>query len=89
MVQLEFTVPNKTGIHARPASLLVKTLNAYQSDVMIEKQGKCANAKSIIGLMSIAAVQNENITLKIDGPDEQAVSDAVKDLFDRHFDEKE
>jgi catabolite repression HPr-like protein len=77
MVQKQVEVRLKTGLQARPAALFVQEANRFQSDVFIEKDGKKVNAKSIMGLMSLAAGANAVITIITEGPDEQEALDAL------------
>ncbi|HHY42937.1 MAG TPA: HPr family phosphocarrier protein [Thermoanaerobacterales bacterium] len=79
MFQQNVIVKNKTGLHARPAALFVQTANKFKSEIFIEKQGKKVNAKSIMGVMSLAVSQGTEITISAQGEDEQ---DAVKKLVE-------
>ncbi|MCP8970624.1 HPr family phosphocarrier protein [Ectobacillus ponti] len=71
MVQKEVEVGLKYGLQARPAALFVQEANRFQSDVFIEKDGRKVNAKSIMGLMSLAVGANAVITIIAEGHDEQ------------------
>jgi len=71
MKQQDVTVNLKTGLQARPAALFVQEATRYQSDVFIEKDGKKVNAKSIMGLMSLALGSGSTFTLITDGNDEE------------------
>lgn len=63
-----------TGLHARPAALFVQEANRFVSEIFVAKQGKSVNAKSIMGIMSLAISSGTEITLRAEGPDaEQAV----------------
>ncbi|MBN1493284.1 MAG: HPr family phosphocarrier protein [Candidatus Omnitrophica bacterium] len=80
-------VENKLGLHARPAALLVQTISRYESDITVTKGTKKVNAKSIMGVMMLAAGPNSILTFELLGPDaEQAWAD-IEDLFKRNFDE--
>ncbi|MFE7060575.1 HPr family phosphocarrier protein [Bacillus haimaensis] len=70
MVQKQVDVRLKTGLQARPAALFVQEANRFSSDVFLEKDGKKVNAKSIMGLMSLAIGSGTTITLIADGHDE-------------------
>ncbi|TFD95850.1 HPr family phosphocarrier protein [Jeotgalibacillus sp. R-1-5s-1] len=72
MKKQEVTVGLKTGLQARPAALFVQEATKFQSDVFIEKDGKKVNAKSIMGLMSLALGTGTNFVLITEGPDEDA-----------------
>lgn len=71
MVEKTVTVKRKTGLQARPAALFVQEANRFSSDIFIEKDGKNVNAKSIMGIMSLAVGANKDIHLKVEGPDEE------------------
>ncbi|MDR1511376.1 MAG: HPr family phosphocarrier protein [Endomicrobium sp.] len=75
-------VLNKMGLHARPAALLVHTTTKYNSAVKILKNDFEVNAKSIMGVMALAAGHGSTLKFVADGPDENEVLDAIKDLFE-------
>ncbi|UOY91059.1 HPr family phosphocarrier protein [Ectobacillus sp. JY-23] len=77
MVQKQVKVALKSGLQARPAALFVQEANRFQSDVFIEKDGKKVNAKSIMGLMSLAVGANATITIITEGHDEADALDAL------------
>lgn len=77
MVQKQVEVLLKSGLQARPAALFVQEANRFQSDVFIEKDGKKVNAKSIMGLMSLAVSANSAITIVTEGSDEVEALDAL------------
>lgn len=71
-----FKIPNKQGLHARPAALFVKTANKYQSEIWVKKDGEDVNGKSIMGLMMLAAEYGAEVEISCDGEDaEQAMSE--------------
>ena len=70
MVEKILTVRNRAGIHARPAALIAQTANTFASELILEKDAMTVNAKSIMGVITMAAGYNTNLTLKADGPDE-------------------
>ena len=79
MVSKEVVVKNGTGLHARPATLLVKKASWFKSDVTIEFNGKKANAKSLIGVLSLAVTKNSPVVIAANGDDETlAVEEIVK-----------
>ena len=86
MVERKITVKNKTGIHARPASELVKECSKFKSNVFIKTEDKKINAKSILNILSAGIVQGTNITLCTEGEDEvealEIVSSFVNNLID-------
>lgn len=75
MVEKKVIVQLETGLHARPAALFVQEANKYASDVFVVKGTKKVNAKSIMGIMSLAVSRGTEITIIADGPDaEEAVN---------------
>jgi phosphocarrier protein HPr len=81
------SVCNKLGLHARPASLFVRTANRFQSEVFVEKDGEVINGKSIMGLLMLAAGPGSQLILRAEGTDaSQAVSE-LETLVRRKFDE--
>ncbi|MBN1350856.1 HPr family phosphocarrier protein [candidate division KSB1 bacterium] len=87
MIQKELTIPNRLGLHARPASLLVKTVARFQSDIFISRDNQIVNGKSIMGVMMLAAEYGSKVLFKISGEDEDDVLEAIIQLFERKFDE--
>lgn len=77
MLEKQVEVKLKTGLQARPAALFVQEANRFSSDVFLEKDGKKVNAKSIMGLMSLAVSSGSIITLIVDGKDE---TEALEEL---------
>lgn len=80
-------VNNETGIHARPASMLVEEANKFDSDVAIIKDDKEVSAKSIMGIMSLGVNQSTEITVKAEGSDEEDAVAALVDLIEDGFGE--
>ncbi|HET9424902.1 MAG TPA: HPr family phosphocarrier protein [Gemmatimonadaceae bacterium] len=80
-------VVNEAGIHARPAAEIVKTAARFKSDVMIIKDGLDVNAKSIMGVMMLAAECGSTVLLKADGDDAQAAVDAIAEVIANGFGE--
>lgn len=87
MVEQEVTITNKLGLHARASAKLVQLLQGFTSNVWLVHRGREINAKSIMGVMMLAAGIGQTITLRADGPDESAALNAMADLFARKFDE--
>ncbi len=83
----ELTVVNKLGIHARPAAALVQCVLVFQSDVFISFNGSRVNAKSIMGLLTLAATQGSRLTITCKGNDAEATMDAIRALFASGFGE--
>lgn len=79
MIAKEVVVKNGSGLHARPATLLVKKASSFKSDVSIEYNGKKANVKSLIGVLSLAVTKDATIKVVASGDDEElAVEEIVK-----------
>lgn len=83
----ELTVVNKLGIHARPAAALVQCVLVFHSDVFISFNGSRVNAKSIMGLLTLAATQGSRLTITCKGEDAEATMEAVRVLFASGFGE--
>ena len=82
------TIENKTGIHARPASVFVQTAGKFKSKVQIKAKGKSADAKSILMIMSMGLTKGTEIELVAEGPDEAEAVAALKELVDNKFGEE-
>jgi len=89
MIDRGILIKNKLGLHARAAVKFVNTANRFESEVRIEKDGGDIDGKSILGILTLAATQGSTITLRVKGPDEAAAFQALLDLIDGRFGEKE
>ena len=87
-VEKILTVRNRAGIHAHPAALIAQTANKFASEILIEKDSTTINAKSIMGVITMAAGYNTVLTLKAEGSDAQAAVDAIYNLFENKFEEE-
>lgn len=87
MIQRDIVISNSLGIHARPASLIVQTAMPFECDIVIEKDGTIANAKSIMNVMMLAAGHGSTVTVKATGKDEQKAIDSICQLFEAKFNE--
>ena len=87
MPRAEAEIVNQLGLHARASAKLVQTLHGFQSSAFISCRGKEVNAKSIMGVMMLAAGLGVALKLRTEGPDEAAAMAALVDLFERKFDE--
>lgn len=87
MTEKILTVLNRAGIHARPAALIAQTANKFTSEVTIEKDSASVNAKSIMGVITMAAGYNTQLILKADGADEKEAVEAITQLFESKFEE--
>lgn len=89
MVQSDTTIINKLGLHARASGVLTQTVMPFKSDVWIIRNGRRVNAKSIMGVMMLAAGIGSTLTIEADGEDEQAALDAVLAVIADKFGEGE
>ena len=80
---------NKLGLHARASAKLTQVAGEYRSNVWVSRNGRRVNAKSIMGVMMLAAPLGASIMVETDGPDEQQAMQAVLQLIARRFDENE
>ncbi|GIX34201.1 MAG: phosphocarrier protein HPr [Lysobacterales bacterium] len=87
-MSLELVVPNRLGLHARAASKLVQTLAPFAAQVLMSANGREVNAKSILGVMLLAAAQGTPVRFRAEGEDAEAALAAVQALFERRFDEE-
>jgi len=83
----DMVVVNSLGLHARPAAALVQTVLAYKSDVRVSLNGQQVNAKSIMGLLTLAAAQGSTLRVTCSGEDAQDALDAVRALIESGFGE--
>ncbi len=83
----EMLITNKLGMHLRPAQQFVQTVLKFQCDVHVQKDGQRVNAKSIMGLLTLAAGQGTSITVVCDGEDAQDAMGAVRALLESKFGE--
>jgi phosphocarrier protein HPr len=87
MQQREIEIVNKLGLHARASAKLTQLAAKYQCDVSLARSGRKVNAKSIMGVMMLAAGRGSRITLETDGPDETEAMDAIVVLIGDCFGE--
>ena len=85
MVSGKITVINKTGIHLRLANEIVHAASQFESKVMLEKDGLEVNAKSMLGVAMLGAEHGAELTLNIEGSDEQDALDTLTGLFETNF----
>lgn len=87
MVKKDMILNNPTGLHARPANLLVKETQRWKSDIKIKKGDNIHDGKSIINILTMGAKQGDKLTLIIDGADEKDALKGVLELFNSNFGE--
>lgn len=82
------TVTNPLGVHARPSAMIVQTATKFRADVWLIKDGNQVNAKSMLGVMTLAAEMGSVVTVRADGPDEEKAVDAIVKVFEMRFGER-
>ncbi len=88
-VKQEIEIINKLGLHARASTKLTQVASQFTSEVWIERNGRRVNAKSIMGVMMLAASRGSKILLEASGPDEDTVIEALVTLINSKFGERE
>ena len=87
MQQREVEIINKLGLHARASAKLTQLAGKYQSEVSLSRNGRKINAKSIMGVMMLAAGKGAKVMVEIEGPDENDAMDALVALINGYFGE--
>ena len=88
MEKFTYVITDPAGIHARPATLIAQMANKFTSEITLEKDSIVVNAKSIMGVITMAAGYNTTMTLKVEGPDESEAASAIENLFETKFDDE-
>ena len=88
MTEKQVQIKNRAGIHARPAALIVQTASQYSSKILLQKEHETINAKSIMGIITLGAGYETELTIKADGSDEGDAVDALYNLFENKFEEE-
>jgi phosphocarrier protein HPr len=89
MIKQEITIINKLGLHARASTKLTQTASQFGSEIWVEKSGRKVNAKSIMGVMMLAAAKGATIAIEADGHDELEALHALTTLINDYFGEGE
>ena len=89
MISKEIIIENKVGLYAKPATLFVQAAARFRSDILISKEEKHANAKSLLGVLSLGIYKGNRITLTASGVDEDAAVDALSSLLSSNFAEED
>ena len=89
MLQQEVEIINKLGLHARASAKLTQVAGRFQSNVWVTRNGRRVNAKSIMGVMMLAAAMGSKLVVETDGPDEDEAMGAVTGLIAARFEENE
>jgi phosphotransferase system HPr (HPr) family protein len=88
MIEIKTEIVNKLGLHARAAAKLSHLANSFSSEIEIVYNNTRVNAKSLLGILTLAASVGNNISIIAEGNDEDAAVKAIKELIDRKFDEE-
>jgi phosphocarrier protein len=89
MIKTLITISNKLGLHARASAKLTKLAGSFRSEVFMTRNGRRVNAKSIMGVMMLAAGLGSEVELEVEGEDESAATQALVDLINKKFGEHE
>ncbi len=89
MISREFRISNRLGLHARPSAQLTQVAGKFTSEVYIAKNERRVNAKSIMGVMMLAAGPGSTVTVDAEGPDEEQAMEAIGALIASRFGEHE
>jgi phosphocarrier protein HPr len=87
-MEINLKIQNQAGLHARPAAMFAQKASSFKSNIMIVKDGKSANAKSIISIMGLGVKKGDSLLVKIDGADAAQAGEALKKLVDDKFGEE-
>lgn len=87
MNSIELTIANEVGLHARPATLFVKTAQKHQAEITVSFDGKTVSAKSLLGLLTLAVTKGSVITVAAEGADAEAALAALSELVSNNFGE--
>lgn len=88
VIKKKLQIKNKFGLHARPAALLVQVACKYKSDIELAKDGMVVNAKSILGVMTLAAEFGSEIEIIVKGEDAEAAIADIQKIIENKFEEK-
>ena len=88
MTEQIITISNRAGIHARPAAVLVQAAKDFQSNIYFEKNNDRINAKSIMGILTLAAAYKTELKIIAEGEDEKQAVEALVRLFASNFEEE-
>ncbi len=89
MIKSNITISNKLGLHARASAKLTKLAGGFKCEVHLTRNGRRVNAKSIMGVMMLAAGMGSEVEIETDGPEEEAAMQALRQLIDGRFGEAE
>ena len=85
MLSKTVIVQNQVGLHARPATFFIQKSNEFKSSIWVEKDGRRVNAKSLLGVLSLGITKGTEITIFVDGVDEEEAIEALESLVESKF----
>lgn len=85
MKAFEYTITDEVGIHARPAGALAKLAREFQSEIILASGTKNADAKKLMAVMALGAVKGQTVTVSVNGPDEEAAEEKIREFFRDHL----
>ncbi len=85
MVSKNVVVLNQVGLHSKPATFFIQKANEYKSTILVERQERRVNAKSLLGVLSLGVLKGTEIKIIVDGPDEQEALEGVCNLIKNNF----
>lgn len=86
MVEAKAVIQNEAGIHCRPSAILIKEGCAYDGNILITARSGTCNLKSALELIMLGLEQGAEVSIQVDGPDEEAFAQRLSELFETHFD---
>ncbi|SCY65534.1 HPr family phosphocarrier protein [Alkaliphilus peptidifermentans] len=89
MLEKKVVIQNEIGLHARPASLVVKEATGFKSDIYFVKDGNVFNCKSIMNVLSMGALKGDELILRVEGPDEERALNVMIKLIEKELKEKD
>jgi phosphocarrier protein HPr len=87
-IERTFVIVNTLGMHARPAAMLVQAANRFQSEIIVDRDGTQVNAKSIMGVLTLAASKGTQILLSCEGEDAAEAMEALARIIESGFGER-
>ena len=89
MIEKSIMIINRLGLHARAAAKFVTTASQFDSDIQVSRNGRTVSGKSIMGMMMLAAAQNTEIMVKVEGDDADEAIEQIEQLLNNYFEEGE
>lgn len=86
MISRKVTIANQNGIHVRPSKIIAAALAGYPGKISVSKDDYTINSISAMNLLSMALIENDQITITVEGEDEALIIDKLATLFAQHFD---